>query len=44
MIRGKLDPKSLIDGSVDLAFIADLNDALDVADENDRRIEEASRK
>lgn len=33
--------ESLIDGSVDLAFIADLNDALDVSDENDRRMQEA---
>lgn len=36
--RGWLKAESLIDGAVDLAFVADLNDAIDVMDENDRRM------
>ena len=38
MIRGE----SLIDGTVDLAYIAVLNDACDVEDENNRMAKEAA--
>ena len=37
VLRGVLKAESLVDGSVDLAFIVVLNDALDVEDENNRR-------
>lgn len=37
VLRGLLRYESLIDGSVDIADVALLNDALDVADENTRR-------
>jgi hypothetical protein len=41
VLRGLLRAESLIDGSVDLAYVADLNDAIDVQDENQRRINAA---
>jgi hypothetical protein len=41
VLRGMLKAESLLDGSVDLAFIADLNDALDAQEENERRYNEA---
>jgi hypothetical protein len=37
VLRGVLRAESLVDGTVDLAFIMVLNDALDVQDENDLR-------
>ncbi|WP_374572787.1 hypothetical protein [Phenylobacterium sp.] len=43
VLRGVLRAESLIDGSVDLEFIATLNQALDVQDENERRIAEAAK-
>ena len=39
-----LKAESLMDPRFDLAFIADLNDALDVQDENDWRIAEATNR
>lgn len=39
-----LDPVRLIDGSVDLEFIALLNDSLDVWEENKRLAEEAAER
>lgn len=47
VLRGMLKAESLLDGSVDLAFIALLNEALDVEQENSIRVrqaEEAERK
>lgn len=41
VLRGVLRGESLIDPNVRLEFIADLNDALDVQDENDWRVSEA---
>jgi hypothetical protein len=35
--------ESLLDPGIDLTFIADLNDAIDVQDENDYRLAEASK-
>lgn len=43
MLRGCLRYESLIDGSVGLADVALLNDALDVQDENERRAAEHAR-
>lgn len=43
VLRDKLRCQSLIDGTVDLIDIALLNDALNVAAENDSRMGEASR-
>jgi hypothetical protein len=37
VLAGCLRYESLIDGTVDLADVASLNDALDVRDENERR-------
>lgn len=37
VLRGMLRSESLVDGSVDLAFIALLNEALDVEQENSYR-------
>lgn len=41
VLRGCLKAESLIDGTVDLAFVALLNEALDVQDENEARFKEA---
>ncbi len=41
VVRGMCKLESLFDGTLDLEQIALANDALDVADENDRRIQEA---
>lgn len=43
VLRGLIKYESLLDGTLDLADVADLNDALDIADENQRRMDEASR-
>lgn len=43
MERGWLKAESLIDCSVDLEFIADLNDMIDISDENSRLMQEASK-
>lgn len=37
VLRGLLRPESLLDSSVDLAFIALLNEAIDVEQENTHR-------
>ena len=44
VMRGMIRAESLIDGVVDLAFIAVLNDACDVEDENNRRARDAVSK
>lgn len=44
VLRGLLRYESLKDGSVDLADIALLNDALDVQIENDARVAEARKR
>ncbi len=41
VLAGKLDVRALYDGSVDLAMVALLNDALDVEAENRYRVHEA---
>lgn len=41
VVRGVLKAESLLDGSVDLAFVALLNEALDVEQENNYRRERA---
>lgn len=43
VLRKLLHAESLIDGSVDLDFIADLNDVLDVEEENTRRYNRVAR-
>jgi hypothetical protein len=43
VMRGLIRAESLIDGTVDLAYIAILNDACDVEDENNRRAQDAAR-
>ena len=40
-MRGKLRYESLIDGTVTIYDVALLNDALDVMDENERRMRKA---
>lgn len=40
VIRGLLKAESLADGTVDLAFVAMLNEALDVQDENQYRYQQ----
>lgn len=42
VLRGLLRAESLIDGTVDLAYVAVLNDACDVEDENNRRARDAA--
>lgn len=37
VLAGKMMAESLINGAVDLAFIADINEAMDVQAENQRR-------
>lgn len=44
VIEGCCKYESLLDGSVGLADIALMNDALSVRDENQRRAEEAARR
>ncbi len=44
VLRGMCKFESLIDGTLTLEHVALMNDALDVADENERRIQEASEK
>lgn len=44
VIRDKLRYESLLNGAVDLVDIALLNDALDCADENDARAQEAMKR
>ena len=44
VMRGLLRAESLLDPDVRLEFIASLNDALDVQDENDWRVEDALKK
>lgn len=39
VLRGLIKAESLLDGSVDLAYIALLNEALDVEQENRARLE-----
>lgn len=43
VMRDKCKMESLKDGTLDLADIALLNDALDVLDENERRYTEATK-
>jgi hypothetical protein len=43
VLRGLMKAESLLDPGIDLTFIADLNDAIDVQDENDYRLAEASK-
>lgn len=43
VLRGILKAESLTDGSVDLAFVMLLNEAIDIEIENNRRAEVASR-
>lgn len=44
VLRGLCRYESLIDGTVDLFDVARMNEALDVHDENERRINEALSK
>lgn len=44
VLRGVIRAESLVDGTVDLAFVMVCNDALDVQDENDRRARIAARQ
>jgi hypothetical protein len=44
VLRGLCKYESLINGTVDLLDIARMNEALDVTDENERRINEALAK
>lgn len=41
VLEGILKAESLLDGSVDLAFISELNESLDVRNENSIRAREA---
>lgn len=41
VMAGKCSMASLKDGSLDIVDVAQLNDALDVLDENRRRLDEA---
>jgi hypothetical protein len=43
VLRGLCKLESLFDGTLDLEQIALANDALDVMDENDRRVAEANK-
>lgn len=42
VMRGLIQYESLIDGTLDLYDISVLNDAIDVQDENDRRVQRFS--
>ena len=44
VLRGMVKGESLIDGTIDLAFIAVCNDAIDVEAENDRMVQEAAQR
>lgn len=44
VLRGLIKGESLIDGSVDLEFVAVLNEAIDVEDENRARFERANKR
>jgi hypothetical protein len=44
VLRGLLKAESLLDPAIGLEFIAELNDALDVQDENDWRTNEALKR
>jgi hypothetical protein len=44
VLRKLLNYKSLIDGTVDLEDVAKLNDALDVSDENEARLQKAAER
>lgn len=44
VLRGMLRAESLVDGSVDLAFVLLCNEAIDVEAENDRRAHEYERR
>ena len=44
VLRGLCRYESLIDGSLDLFDVARMNEALDVNDENERRVNEALAK
>ena len=43
VLRGLCKYESLIDGTLSLADVALMNDALDVQDENERRYQEANK-
>jgi hypothetical protein len=44
VLRGIIRYESLIDGTLSLFDLSEINDALDVADENERRIRAAEAK
>ncbi|GHE69987.1 hypothetical protein GCM10019059_32180 [Camelimonas fluminis] len=44
VLRGMCRYESLVDGTLDLADVATMNDVIDVQDENSRRAEDAARK
>jgi hypothetical protein len=44
VLAGILSAESLVDGSVDLAYVALLNDALDAREENQRRVDAIKQK
>ena len=44
VMRGMLSAESLVNGKVDLAFVALLNEAIDVENENTHRMQNSSRK
>lgn len=44
VLAGILSAESLVDGSVDLAFVALLNDALTAKEENQRRVDNIRQK
>lgn len=44
VLRGMIKAETLLDPGVGLEFIADCNDALDVQDENDWRLNEALKR
>jgi len=44
VLAGLCKYESLIDGTLDINDIAEMNDWLDVRDENDRRFHEAQRR
>lgn len=41
VLRGYLDPRALTDGSISLGEIALLNEAIDIQDENQHRMQKA---
>lgn len=44
MLAGHLKGESLLDGSIDLAYVALINDAMDVKAENERLYEAAMKE